>query len=116
MADIAGASKALDQFKKLINSGNHQKASDALTDVKLRVVQFQGLPPMLQDTPTRDKELMLARDMLEHSVFLSVSLQARFMGHTSWSMLSQSPLRTLLHATLCIRLCHCHIGHACQAH
>ena len=75
MVDIPGTTKLLEQFKKLISSGSHQKANDALTEVKLKVVQLQGLPPMLQDTPTREQELMIARDMLEHSVFLAVSLQ-----------------------------------------
>lgn len=77
MADIAGANKLLDKFKSQAKAGKHEDAKDTLTDLKVKLVDFTALPPLLQQTATKDKELMLARDMLEHSVLLAVQLQAR---------------------------------------
>ena len=77
MADIAGAKKLLDQFKKAVQQNKGDNAKDLLTDLKIKLVEFPALPPTLAQTKTKDQELMLARDALEHSILLSVNLQAR---------------------------------------
>jgi hypothetical protein len=84
MADIRGASALLDRYKKLINSGEYDAARNLLTELKLKVVEFTALPPQLEQTPTAQKELMIARDMLEQSVLLAVKSQV--CSRTSFRM------------------------------
>lgn len=75
MADIKKASQVLENYKKLIVSGQHDTAKSLLTDLKLLVVQFPALPPACAQSNTSQQELMIARDMLEQSVLLAVKMQ-----------------------------------------
>lgn len=79
MADIKKAAGVLEQYKKLIVSGQHEKAKALLTDLKLLVVQFPALPPACAQSSTGQQELMIARDMLEQSVLLAVKMQVRLL-------------------------------------
>lgn len=77
MADVKTAAAVLEKYKKLIVSGQHEKAKALLTDLKLLVVQFPALPPACAQSSTGQQELMIARDMLEQSVLLAVKMQVR---------------------------------------
>ena len=93
MPDISGANKLLDKFKSQIKSSKLEDARETLTDLKVKLVDFTALPPLLQNTSTKDQELMLARDMLERSVLLAVQLQVR------------PPCIRLVHPSRCAMTC-----------
>ncbi|EIE22372.1 hypothetical protein COCSUDRAFT_37026 [Coccomyxa subellipsoidea C-169] len=50
-------------------------ATRILNTLKLKLTELPALPPLLQQTPTAQKELLVARDVLEQAVSLSVKLQ-----------------------------------------
>lgn len=77
MADVKGAASQLAKFKDLVAKGSNDEAKRLLTTLKIKLTEFTALPPLLQDTPTKDQERMIARDMLEHSIFLAVNLEVR---------------------------------------
>ncbi|KAK9829073.1 hypothetical protein WJX72_003760 [[Myrmecia] bisecta] len=71
----AEAAKQFEQFKAAINKGDLQSAKRLLSGLKLSLTKLPALPPFFEKTPSAQQELLLARDVLEHAVSLSVKLQ-----------------------------------------
>jgi hypothetical protein len=79
MADVEGAATQLAKFKQLVAKDQNDEAYRLLTALKVKLTQFQALPPMLRDTSTKAKECMIARDLLEHSIFLAINMEVCFV-------------------------------------
>ncbi|KAK3258309.1 hypothetical protein CYMTET_32642 [Cymbomonas tetramitiformis] len=77
----------LDSFKAAFNSGDVQKAKSLLSSLKVKLTEFTSLPPFFEDTPTAPKELMIAREVLEHAVLLSVKLEDQAMFERQFAQL-----------------------------
>eukprot|EP00270_Netrium_digitus_P019639 TRINITY_DN779_c0_g1_i1.p1 TRINITY_DN779_c0_g1~~TRINITY_DN779_c0_g1_i1.p1 ORF type:complete len:273 (-),score=83.77 TRINITY_DN779_c0_g1_i1:135-953(-) len=69
---LSDARKQLEEFKSAVSKDNLSLASGLLLQLKLKLTQFPSLPPLYQQTPNMQDELLLARDVLEHAVVLSV--------------------------------------------
>jgi hypothetical protein len=80
MADVKGAAAQLTSFKELVAKGQNDEAYRLLTQLKVKLTEFQALPPILQNTPTKEKECMIARDLLEHSIFLAINMEVCFLN------------------------------------
>jgi len=72
MADISGASEALRQLKDAVNKNDLNKATQLVTQLKIKLTTFTALPPVYNQTPTAQQELLLARETYELAVSLSV--------------------------------------------
>lgn len=77
MPDLAGAKKMLEKLKSLTAAQQYNDARDLLTDIKVKMLDFTALPPVLEASKTQEQELVLARDLLENAVLLAVHAQAR---------------------------------------
>ncbi|CAL8468664.1 g8204 [Coccomyxa elongata] len=75
MAVLNDTTKLLDQLKGAVSKNDLSTATRILSALKLKLTELPALPPLLQKTPTAQKELLLARDVLEQAVSLSVKLQ-----------------------------------------
>ncbi|CAL5221569.1 g3785 [Coccomyxa viridis] len=75
MAVLNEASNLFTQLKGAVGKNDLQTANRLLSTIKLKLTQLPALPPQLERTPTAQKELNLARDVLEQAVFLSIQMQ-----------------------------------------
>ncbi|GBG83232.1 hypothetical protein CBR_g36847 [Chara braunii] len=71
-AKLAAAGKLFTDFKAAYVRNDNARCSQLLAQLKLRLTEFPSLPPLYQQTPTAQRELLLAREVLEHAVVLSV--------------------------------------------
>mmetsp|Transcript_32800 Transcript_32800/g.74038 ORF Transcript_32800/g.74038 Transcript_32800/m.74038 type:complete len:260 (-) Transcript_32800:446-1225(-) len=65
----------LSKFKTEVKNGQLDAAKSTLVQLKIAMTQFQSLPPMSVPSPTAAKENQFACEVLEHAVFLSVTLE-----------------------------------------
>lgn len=72
---LAETGATFSRFKDQISKNNVDEASRLLSQLKLQLTEFSALPPLYERTPTAQQELLLARDILEHAVVLSVKLE-----------------------------------------
>lgn len=75
MADLRSTTATFEAFKKAFAAGDSEKTASLLGTLKVAVTQFPALPPLFEQTPTAQQELMLARELLEHAVLFSVHQQ-----------------------------------------
>lgn len=54
---------------------NYSACQDTLVELKLHLTNFPALPPRFEASPTASDEMLLARDILEQAVLLSVQMQ-----------------------------------------
>eukprot|EP00873_Tetraselmis_striata_P002417 jgi/Tetstr1/422681/TSEL_013479.t1 len=87
MADLKAATKQCDQFKKAFSKGDLSGCTRMLSTLKLALTTLPALPPNNEQTPTAQQELMLARDVLEHAVFLSVKLKDETLFERNYAQL-----------------------------
>jgi 26S proteasome regulatory subunit N12 len=69
---LAAAKKLFTSFKQAYGKGDVAAAESILLQLKLKLIELPGLPPLFEDCPTRADALALARDVLEQAVLLSV--------------------------------------------
>jgi 26S proteasome regulatory subunit N12 len=79
-ANVKAAATQLDKFKKQIKAKQYDGALATLSELKIMVTGFPSLPPLGKESSTQKQELMIARDMLEHSVLLSADMKVRTLG------------------------------------
>jgi 26S proteasome regulatory subunit N12 len=74
MAALKDAVQAVDAFKKEFSKANAdlQLCQDMISDIKVKLLSFQALPPTFAQTATAQQEIVVARDALEHAVLLAV--------------------------------------------
>lgn len=72
---LAQTGALFSRFKDQISKKNLDDANRMLSQLKLQLTEFSALPPLYERTPTAQQELLLARDILEHAVVLSVKLE-----------------------------------------
>eukprot|EP00884_Botryococcus_braunii_P018161 jgi/Botrbrau1/5028/Bobra.0396s0041.1 len=75
MAASVEVQKLTAKFKESIKARQWDTAKTLLSQLKLKLTELPSLPPLFSQTPTAQQELSIARDILEHAVFLSVHLQ-----------------------------------------
>jgi len=87
MAELKAAVKQCDQFKQAFSKGDLQGCTRLLSGLKIALTTLPALSPNLQSTSTAQQELLLARDVLEHAVFLSVKLEDEVMFERNYLQL-----------------------------
>mmetsp|Transcript_17296 Transcript_17296/g.56606 ORF Transcript_17296/g.56606 Transcript_17296/m.56606 type:complete len:265 (-) Transcript_17296:985-1779(-) len=70
---LSGVSSTFERFKAAVASGDTASAAGLLNQLKVAMTELKALPPFFEQTPTAQQELLLAREVLEHAVLLSVS-------------------------------------------
>ncbi|KAH7279843.1 hypothetical protein KP509_37G039700 [Ceratopteris richardii] len=71
-AKIAQAQALFEKFKSCYSRKDFDTCSTLLSELKVKLTEFQGLPPLFQQTQTAVSELLLARSIFEHAVVLSI--------------------------------------------
>ncbi|GBF96979.1 26S proteasome non-ATPase regulatory subunit [Raphidocelis subcapitata] len=73
MADVLkDAQKLFDQLKAAYDKKKYDEAKKVLAQLKVKLVQLPSLPPASAPSANAEKELQLARDVLEHAVLLAL--------------------------------------------
>lgn len=73
--DLATLSSKVQLFKELVNSKQDAKALELLADLKRSLVTLHSLPPInMRTSPTWEQEILLAKEVYEFAVILSVTL------------------------------------------
>ncbi|XP_010533567.1 PREDICTED: 26S proteasome non-ATPase regulatory subunit 8 homolog A-like [Tarenaya hassleriana] len=62
-------------FKAAFVRKDYDTCSNLLSQLKVRLTKFRSLPPLFENTPNATQELMIARDIYEHAVVLSVKTE-----------------------------------------
>lgn len=75
MSDLSATNRLFDEFKVFLDRGDFKSARQKLSGLKVQLTKLPALPPSFQQSSSAQKELPLARDILEHAVFLSVKLE-----------------------------------------
>eukprot|EP00245_Coleochaete_scutata_P016741 TRINITY_DN7924_c0_g1_i2.p1 TRINITY_DN7924_c0_g1~~TRINITY_DN7924_c0_g1_i2.p1 ORF type:complete len:286 (+),score=55.00 TRINITY_DN7924_c0_g1_i2:141-998(+) len=63
------------QFKASYAKNDSPRCLQILSQLKLKLTEFPSLPPLYQQSPTAQQELILAREIFEHAVVLSVRME-----------------------------------------
>lgn len=71
MSPVNDATELLKQFKKQVESRDSNGAKATSTRLKIKMTEFDA------QGPAAVKEMALARDFLENSLFFAIQLQAR---------------------------------------
>eukprot|EP00246_Nothoceros_aenigmaticus_P002166 TRINITY_DN12977_c0_g1_i1.p1 TRINITY_DN12977_c0_g1~~TRINITY_DN12977_c0_g1_i1.p1 ORF type:complete len:274 (-),score=68.33 TRINITY_DN12977_c0_g1_i1:117-938(-) len=69
---ISESARVFEKLKALLGKGDYVQAEAVLLELKVNLTEFLALPPLYRQTPTAVQELILARDIFEHAVLLSV--------------------------------------------
>lgn len=69
---LPDAKLLLGKFKAAFQADDLSACSALLVKLKLKLTELPALPPLYGKSPTAEEELLLARDVLEHAVLLSV--------------------------------------------
>mmetsp|Transcript_11853 Transcript_11853/g.14101 ORF Transcript_11853/g.14101 Transcript_11853/m.14101 type:complete len:267 (+) Transcript_11853:270-1070(+) len=77
----------LDAFKAAFQKGEIQKSHSLLNDLKLRMTEFSALPPFFEESPSASKQLLIAREVLETAVLLSVKAKDQDMFQRQYAQL-----------------------------
>lgn len=98
MSALTAASQLLDKFKAAYKKGDYNTAKTLLQQLKLQLIQLPALPPIFEQTPTAQQELLLARDAFEHTVLLALKLHDEPLVERSFTALKAyyADTRTLL--------------------
>eukprot|EP00798_Chlamydomonas_sp_ICE-L_P020262 gene20262-27016_t len=72
MATLQQTAELFQKFKVAYTKNDLSSADATLAQLKLKLIQLPSLPPLFAQSPTAQDELLLARDILEHAVLLSV--------------------------------------------
>ncbi|CAK9221766.1 unnamed protein product [Sphagnum jensenii] len=63
------------KFKAAYATNSFDTCSNLLSQLKVKLTELPGLPPLFKPSPTAVQELLLARDIFEHAVVLSVKME-----------------------------------------
>lgn len=75
MGDLQGARQDLERFKTAVSKSDTGTAQRLLSQLKVKLIELQALGPQLDSSaPVQDARL-LAREVLEQAVFLSIKLK-----------------------------------------
>lgn len=89
MGDALAEAKALmARFKAAYDKDDIKACTAFLAQLKLKLTQLPALPPLYQPSPTAQEELMLAREVMEHAVFLSVRCKDERMFERNYQQLT----------------------------
>ncbi|MEW5300209.1 MAG: hypothetical protein WDW38_003048 [Sanguina aurantia] len=66
------ATQLFAKFKASYSKGDLSGAESLLSQLKLKLILLPALPPCYEESPTSQQELLLARDIYEHAVLLSL--------------------------------------------
>ncbi|CAM6095564.1 unnamed protein product [Calypogeia fissa] len=71
-AKISDATRVFQKFKDAFQRNDYDTCGNLLSQLKVKLTEFPALPPAYKPTPTAVQELILARDIFEHAILLSV--------------------------------------------
>jgi len=63
------------KFKAAYATNSFDTCNNLLSQLKVKLTELPGLPPLFKPSPTAVQELLLARDIFEHAVVLSVKME-----------------------------------------
>ena len=75
----------LEDFKKLVVGKNNEQALLLLEDIKVKMLEFESLPPVNANTANAVAERQQAQQILEYAVILSVNIEDKesFQKHVN---------------------------------
>lgn len=74
-AKIADITRLFQKFKDAYAKNDVDTSDSILSQIKVKLTELPGLPPLFKSSPTAVQELLLARDIFEHAVVLSVKME-----------------------------------------
>lgn len=74
-AKIADITRLFLKFKAAYEKNDLDTSEIILSQLKVKLTELPGLPPLFKSSPTAVQELLLARDIFEHAVVLSVKME-----------------------------------------
>ncbi|KAK8476153.1 hypothetical protein V6N13_020197 [Hibiscus sabdariffa] len=73
--DLTEVSQLFERFKAAFVRKDFDTCTDLLSQLKVLLTKFRSLPPLFENTPNAVNELLLAREIYEHAVVLSVKIE-----------------------------------------
>ncbi|OMO81632.1 SAC3/GANP/Nin1/mts3/eIF-3 p25 [Corchorus olitorius] len=73
--DLVEVSQQFERFKAAFVRKDYDICSNLLSQLKVSLTKFRSLPPLFKNTPNANNELLLAREIYEHAVVLSVKIE-----------------------------------------
>ncbi|XP_021894848.1 26S proteasome non-ATPase regulatory subunit 8 homolog A [Carica papaya] len=73
--DLTEVSQLFERFKAAFLRRDYDSCINLLSQLKVLLTRFRSLPPLFEDTPNAVQELMIAREIYEHAVVLSVKVE-----------------------------------------
>ncbi|KAK8698268.1 hypothetical protein V6N13_114393 [Hibiscus sabdariffa] len=73
--DLTEVSQLCERFKAAFVRKDFDTCTDLLSQLKVLLTKFRSLPPLFENTPNAVNELLLAREIYEHAVVLSVKIE-----------------------------------------
>lgn len=70
--NFAQTQSLFDKFKTAYSNKDFETACTLLSQLKVKLTEFQSLPPLFRQTKMAAQELVLARNIFEHAVVLSI--------------------------------------------
>ncbi|KAG0586112.1 hypothetical protein KC19_2G065100 [Ceratodon purpureus] len=74
-AKLADITRLFQKFKAAYDKNDVDTSDSLLSQIKVKLTELPGLPPLFKSSPTSKQELLLARDIFEHAVVLSVKME-----------------------------------------
>ncbi|OMP05358.1 SAC3/GANP/Nin1/mts3/eIF-3 p25 [Corchorus olitorius] len=72
---LVEVSQQFERFKAAFVRKDYDTCSNLLSQLKVSLTKFRSLPPLFENTPNANNELLLAREIYEHAVVLSVKIE-----------------------------------------
>ncbi|XVF56499.1 hypothetical protein PTKIN_Ptkin06aG0126100 [Pterospermum kingtungense] len=72
---LTEVSQLFERFKAAFIRKDYDSCSNLLSHLKVLLTKFRSLPPLFENTPNAVNELLLAREIYEHAVVLSVKIE-----------------------------------------
>ncbi|KAE8691118.1 26S proteasome non-ATPase regulatory subunit 8-like protein A [Hibiscus syriacus] len=73
--DLKEVSQQFERFKAAFVKNDFDTCANLLSQLKVLLTKFRSLPPLFENTPNAVNELLLAREIYEHAVVLSVKIE-----------------------------------------
>ncbi|XVE62230.1 hypothetical protein DITRI_Ditri06bG0101200 [Diplodiscus trichospermus] len=72
---LTEVSQLFERFKAAFIRKDYDSCANLLSQLKVLLTKFRSLPPLFENTPNAVNELILAREIYEHAVVLSVKFE-----------------------------------------
>ncbi|EOY09994.1 PREDICTED: 26S proteasome non-ATPase regulatory subunit 8 homolog A [Theobroma cacao] len=72
---LTEVSQLFERFKAAFIRNDYDSCANLLSQLKVLLTKFRSLPPLFENTPNAINELLLAREIYEHAVVLSVKIE-----------------------------------------